>query len=69
MVVVCCDSDYEGATKAGMQALLLRRPPAEDGPGVPVPREEGELPSEVKTIKSLEEVIPFVHQRREGSTL
>ena len=67
MVVVCCNSDYEGASNAGMQALLLRRPPAEDGPGVPVPREEGDLPCGVKTIKSLEEIISFVRHRRETS--
>ena len=58
-------SDYEGALAAGMQALLLRRPPerGEDG-DVPVPREEGELPEGVKPIESLGEVLPYVLQQR-----
>ena len=50
-------SDYNGATNAGLEALLLRRPGPE---GEEAHKEEGEDLTGVRTIASLSEIVDVV---------
>ena len=50
-------SDYNGATNAGLEALLLRRPGPE---GEEAHKEEGEDLTGVRTIGSLSEIVDVV---------
>lgn len=57
----CGSSDYEGATQAGMRALLLRRNPPDEG----APIEESEkIGTDVRTSSSLNEALRFVLDHR-----
>ena len=65
MVDLNFSSDYHGASKAGVQALLLRRP-GHDGEGEQ--KEEGEDLTGIKVVSGLREVVEWIQSNKTASS-